>query len=315
MTHLTDRNGSSDSSIAEVMIIKGATLQTREDWIEENRQLFLDNLAFFVPELPTDLHDTVLPVFKKIPATSMRRKGRGPEATGWSIGENGVECAVTLLPDVLLSQNLELYRKVPEIVTLQTTLWDWSKKYDLNVPWFLDVALLTLYSWATPSKLAEPHLIFGNDLYFETLWNFKMRRSREPFPYQHSAWQVGQSWSHYEQQQLAAFRAHLQEHKQSTLDGGFTADVLENPDHITWLALAYGKGLNFKQIADLPEKERHWHGPMLGVRTRKKKAVLEESAIGKAVRSTAELIGLPKLRIRPGRPTNAPKSGSTNTRR
>jgi hypothetical protein len=81
-----------------------------------------------------------------------------------------------------------------------------------------------------------------------------------------------------------------------------TATSRRDTDHFAWVALAYGKRLNFGQIANLPGKERMGHWELPGNRRKRAEGDINIQAIQKAVHEKAQLIGLPRLRTTVGRP-------------
>jgi hypothetical protein len=291
-------------------------LQLKEQALGEARSIFLETLALTVPELLTELHRDILPVYRAIPDSIKVQNDSGPETMGLS--EDGKKVLLHKLPNVLLWRNLAKYGDVKEVVTLKQALWDWAERYDLHAPWLLDSALQTLDVWSNPDPEtgSEQKLFFG-DLHFATIPKF-YRATSEIVSYSHVACGVNQVWDDYEQQQLEAFRQYSARHRDSRLGSEYgLPPQIGNYDHFVWVALAYGKRLNFAEIMDqYHPKNRdprlHPDPPTSHIvadgRPRKP---LDDTTIGKAVRAKAKMIGLPKLHTKQGRPSKRnSKSGS-----
>jgi len=286
----------------EVVEGKGQTLVRTESDIKGQRALFLECIALKAPEVLITLQNNVLPLFENVPVWIRRRKSRGPEVPNIStIPFSKVK--FIKLPEVLLYKNLHFYAQYPQAAALKHALETWAKVYDFSTEWLLDAALSTLNCWADPvndpRKDQEAQLSFGSALFFKTLLPLTWHKDvRPPVQYHHPNWQSGETWAEYERAQVAEFKVHLKRQNLETLQSGYSLESPENADHLSWVALAYGRRLNFRQIADLPAKERDGH---LVLRVRRSGGI-NIQAIQQAVHEKALLIGLPRLVTERGRP-------------
>ena len=292
-------------------------LMPEEEALSDARTIFLETLALTVPQVLEGLRQEALPAFQAIPTSVLTQTDQGPETS------DGFEWPPTpvRLPDILLWRNLDRYADVKEVVAMKDALWRWAQEYDLQADWLLDRALLTLFAWSNPNLV---HRDEEGKLVFASMFEVGRWTKLPPIDYKHSAW-ADEVWDDYVKSEVEAFKAHLEEHRNALLASGYMLEPdIGNYDHFTWLALAYGKRLNFKQIADLSEDERTSHLLPGGKHRkrlenqRKKRREsdedLEEDIIRKAVHDKADLIGLPKLRTVKGRPRKPALSAKTGTR-
>ena len=301
----------------EVATDKALELLTDERALSDVRRVFLEALAINAAEVLSSLERDVLPVFKTIPSSVLSQREHGPETIDFSDPPKVIK-----LPDIFLWRNLERYAEMTEVRLTRAALMAWAEPLDLNVAWIFDAALQTLADWSAPPTVpGEWEPIMDEELRFYVFPKAFQNSAEPPLTYQHASWLIGQTWNEYEQRELRKFNEHLSRHKDTRLANGHQLrPQIDNYDHFTWLALAYGKRMNLEDIADLQDAARSSHilADVDKIERRHRaeqkgraRRGIEYSTVRKAVHSKADLLGLPRLKTTKGRPRGSKSAGKT----
>jgi hypothetical protein len=243
------------------------------------RRQFLRAVHKTTPEVMEALRDELLPLFK---TSALFRAVSAMFA--WVEGEPKDQPATPA--------QIEAFKRV---------LNQWAEKFGLRDQWLLEVAVRTLNHWRKKSDALGA--LYWAELPF----------THPPLPpedreieFRHAGWRVEtEYWSEFASRTNAAFKQHLRSYRETIRrnmsDLGLSLPPeIRNPEHYTWLALYQIRRYSPASIAELLNSDQ--------------KTLLENTVL-KAVKSTADLVGLTLRQPRKGKGPKRPRVTTKHPRR